>query len=428
MSFKLKYGKGEVPVEIPDSVEADLIEPALLPAVGDVHDALLSALEDPIGSPPLRKIMPSSGEVAIVVSDKTRPCKYPVVLPHLLNYINALGLGDDRMFLLAAYGGHRRHTDDENRTFYGEESIRRLRLFHHDACDESRVQSVGKTPLGTSVQLNSQYLQAAMSIVLTSVSFHYFAGFGGGRKAIFPGLASKEGILRNHRIFVQSVGDSLSRIHDFKGELDNNPLHEDLMDAVSMAPPSFVLNFCLNREEEVSGIFVGDWKESHRRACRFLLQTRLPPRQRYDLVVASCGGHPKDVNFIQVHKTIDNAFAFVRSGGALLIVASSEDGIGSQSFLRWFDHEDATAMRKALLQEYSMNGGTALALKVKADSCPIYLYSSLDPAVVKKMGLRPIPDIRQALDEIVSGQRVKHAAVLPEGAITIAERESNAGP
>jgi len=204
MLFKLKYGKGELPVEIPDSIGLDVIEPILLPAVRDVRDAFLSALENPIGSPPLRQIIAPSGAVAIVVSDKTRPCAYPVVLPLLLNYLNAHGLPDSRMFLLVAYGAHRRHTDDENRTLYGEEAVRRLRLFHHDCRDDSQLVHVGATPRGTPVRLNRRYLEAAMSIVVTSVSFHYFAGFGGGRKAVFPGLASEEGILSNHRIFVES--------------------------------------------------------------------------------------------------------------------------------------------------------------------------------------------------------------------------------
>ena len=348
---------------------------------------------------------------------------YPVILPLLLNYLNAHDLPDSRMFLLVAYGAHRRHTDDENRTFYGEEAVRRLRLFPHDCREDSQLVHVGATPRGTPVRLNRRYLKAAIPIVVTSVSFHYFAGFGGGRKAVFPGLASEEGILSNHRIFVESAESSLSSILNFKANLEDNPLHKDLTDAAAMAPPSFVLNFCLNREGDVSSVFAGDWKESHRRACQFLLRTCLPVERRYDLVIASCGGHPKDINFIQSHKTIDNAFGFVRRGGVLVVLASCEEGIGSETFLQWFEHEDATAMRKALLKKYAMNGGTALSLKVKADSCEIYLYSSLDDDAVKKMGLRPTRNIRQHLDAIVSRGHVRLAAVLPEGAVTVRKPE-----
>ena len=425
MQFQLKYGRGHVPVEIADSVEVDVIEPSLLPALSDVHDGLLTAVEHPIGSAPLRELIPPEGEVAIVVSDRTRPCAYPAILPLFLDYLNAQGLPDERMFLLVAYGAHRQHTDRENRDFYGEKVMRRLRLFHHDCRDESGLVHVGFTPRGTPVRLNERYLEAAMSVIVAGVGFHYFAGFGGGRKVVFPGLASEQGILRNHRIFVESAEGSLPRIRDFRGKLESNPLHADLMDAAAMAPPTFLVNLCLNCEGNVSRIFAGNWEESHRRACQFLLETRLSLPRRYDLVVASCGGHPKDVNLIQAHKTIDNAFALVRPGGVLLILASCEDGIGSDTFLEWFEHGDLRAMQKALLKKYSMNGGTALALKAKTDACDIHLHSFLESAVVERMGLRPVSNLRRHLTGIIEDRSVKLAAVLPEGAITVAEAESD---
>ncbi len=427
MLFNLKYGEGQVPVEIPDSISTDIIEPSSLPAVKGLDDAFESALENPVGSPPLRQLIPASGEVAIVVSDKTRPCLYPDVLPWLLNYLNAHGLRDETIFFLTAYGAHRRHTPDENETFYGKEALSRVKLFRHDCRDESQLVRVGTTRHGTTVRLNKRYIEAALSIVATSVSFHYFAGFGGGRKAVFPGLASEDGILNNHRIFAESAGDSLSGILSFKGNLDDNPLNQDLMEAVALAPPSFVVNFCFNPEGELSDVFAGNWKESHREACQFLLGTVLPLKQKYDLVIAGCGGHPKDINFIQTHKTIDNAFDFVKPGGVLLVVACCQDGIGSESFLQWFEHKDASALRTALLQSYSMNGGTALSLKVKADRSQIYLYSSLDRAVTEKMGLRPVGDIGQSLEEILGQNRVRQAAVLPEAAITVAKQKPDTG-
>jgi len=427
MLFNLKYGKGELPVEIPDSVRTEVIEPPGTRPVGSLEHALFSALEKPIVSPPLRGIVPASGEVAIVVSDKTRPCPYPRILPLLLDSLNANGLADDRMFLLVAYGAHRRHTEEENRGFYGEHVLRRVRLFHHDSRDSSRLVHVGRTSRGTPVALNKEYLKAAMSIVVASVSFHYFAGFGGGRKLIFPGLASEDGILKNHRIFVEAGGGSILKMRAFEANLESNPLNGDLMEAVALAPPSFAINLCLNREGEVSGVFAGDWKQSHLRACQSLKETLVRPKRKYDLVIASCGGHPKDVNFIQSHKTIDNAFDFVKPGGTIVVLACCEDGIGSDSFLRWFEHRDATAMRKALLEDYSMNGGTALALKMKIDVCKICLCSSLEKNTVEKMGLCPILNLRQDLGSIMERASGQSVAVLPEGAMTIAEREAETG-
>ena len=38
-------------------------------------------------------------------------------------------------------------------------------------------------------------------------------------------------------------------------------------------------------------------------------------QEAYDLVVASAGGYPKDINYIQAHKSIHNAASFVKDGG-----------------------------------------------------------------------------------------------------------------
>ncbi len=423
MRVHLRYGRDTLPVDIPHSVEADVIKPPSLPPVQNLEKAITSALKRPVGAGPLGHLLPPSGDVAVVVSDKTRPCSYPIVLPILLNSLNRNGVPDNRILLLVAYGAHRHHTEKENRLFYGEEVLRRARLFHHDSRDASQLRALGETARGTQVRLNRRYLAAAASILIGNVSFHYFAGFGGGRKMIFPGLASEQAILRNHRIFVEATAGSYARMRRFKANIEDHPLNDDLMEAVAMAPPSFVLNFCLNREGEVASVFGGHWKESHSRACQFLSTTCIRATAKYDLVIASCGGHPKDINFIQSHKTIDNAFDLVRSGGSLLVLASCEDGIGSQSFLPLFEHGGVPQMREALLNNYTMNGGTALALRMKAEASRIYLHSSLDASIVEKIGLRPAQEVQRTLDEILAEHDIKTVAVLPEGAVTVVRRE-----
>jgi nickel-dependent lactate racemase len=422
MRFTLGYGKGKCPVEVPESVETEVIEPGLLAPADDLRETVLGALEKPVGSPPLRNLAPQRGEVAIVVSDKTRPCDYPSVLPILLDYLNSCGVPDKRMFLLVGYGAHKHHTEVENRLAYGEEVIGRLRLVHHDCRDKSSLTRLGKTSRGTEVLLSNAYLGAAMSLVVGSTSFHYFAGYGGGRKAVFPGVAGEDGILANHRILVESSEGSLAKMRKFKGNLESNPLNADLMEAVAMAPPSFTLTLCMNRQGKVSRVFAGDWIKSHGLGCEVLSSTRARPSREHDLVIASCGGYPKDVNFIQCHKTIDNAFDFVKPGGVLLTAGYCRDGIGSKSFLEWFAH-GAKEMRRGLLERYSMNGGTALALRLKADACRIYLYSSLEEAEVRRMGLRPVCDLRQNIDGLIEEHGIRSAAILPDGNATVGARD-----
>lgn len=423
MQIMLKYGRDELPVTLPDSLDIQIITPRGLRAMDSPDGAVLSAVDNPVASPSLRDTLPADGEVAIVVSDKTRSCLYPQLLPVLLNYLNACGVPDERMFLLVAYGAHPRHSETDNRVTYGEEVLRRLRLVPHDCRDGSQLYYLGKTGRGTEVRLNRKYLEAAATVMFGGVGIHYFAGFGGGRKMIFPGLASEEGILHNHRIFVKATAGEVALMRRFKATLKNHPLHEDLREAAAMAPPSFSVNVCLNEKEKVAGVFAGDWEESHRLACELAAETCVPAGRKYDLVIASCGGYPKDINFIQSHKTIDNAFGFVREGGSLVVVARCEDGMGSESFLRWFDHANIETMREALLRAYAMNGGTALALKAKAVACDIHLHSGLDEKAIEKMGLHSVRDVQEEVVRIVAERNIRSLAVLPEGAHTVVSAE-----
>lgn len=423
MRIMLRYGNDELPLTLSDSLDIEVITPRPLAAIDSPDGAILWAVDHPIASPSLRDTLPGEGDVAIVVSDKTRSCLYPQLLPVLLNYLNACGVPDERMFLLIAYGAHPRHSDAENRVTYGEEALRRLRLVSHDCRDSSQLYCLDKTGRGTEVCLNRKYLQAAATVILGSVGIHYFAGFGGGRKMIFPGLASEEGILHNHRIFVKATGGKLAQMRRLKATLKDHPLHEDLKEAAAMAPPSFSVNVCLNQEEKMAGVFAGDWVESHRLACAFVAETCVAPGRKYDLVISSCGGYPKDINFIQAHKTIDNAFGFVQEGGTLVVLARCEDGMGSRSFLQWFDHADIPTMRESLLRAYGMNGGTALALKAKAVACDIHLHSGLDEKAIEKMGLHPVRDVQEEVARIVAERNIQSLAVLPEGANTVAAAE-----
>lgn len=419
MRIMLRYGRDELPVALPDSLDIQTIVPRPLRAMDSPDGAILSAVDNPIASPSLKDTLPGGGDVAIVVSDKTRSCLYPQLLPVLLNYLNACGVPDERMFLLVAYGAHPRHSETENRVTYGEEALRRLRLVHHDCRDGSQLCYLGTTGRGTEVRLNRTYLEAAATVMFGSVGVHYFAGFGGGRKMIFPGLASEGAILHNHRIFVEVTRGKLAQMRRFKGTLRSHPLHDDLTEAAAMAPPSFSVNICLNEKGKVAGVFAGDWEESHRLACELAAEACRRRGRKYDLVIASCGGYPKDINFIQAHKTIDNAFGLVADKGRLVVLARCAEGMGSESFLRWFDHANIETMRQSLLSTYTMNGGTALALKAKAVACDIHLYSGLDKEAIEKMGLHPVHDVQESIVRIIEERKVRSVAVLPEGANTV---------
>jgi nickel-dependent lactate racemase len=113
-------------------------------------------------------------------------------------------------------------------------------------------------------------------------------------------------------------------------------------------------------------------------------------------VVASAGGHPRDVNFIQSHKALEAAFHAVKPGGTLVVAAKCADGFGHKDFLGWFRHETLEAFYEVLGKHYQVYGQTAYATLWKAKKANFVLVSSLPAEDVKEMSITPAADLAEA--------------------------------
>jgi nickel-dependent lactate racemase len=177
-------------------------------------------------------------------------------------------------------------------------------------------------------------------------------------------------------------------------------VHEDIMEAVNMAPPSFLVNTLLTPEKKLFDLVAGHWQKAHEEGCaRYseIYRVRIP--RKYPVVIASAGGFPKDINLIQSHKAMDNAFHALEPGGVMILLAECSDGFGSTQFFPWFRFETPEEMEKELRSAYQIYGQTAHATFVKAKACRIILVSSLRPGDVERMGMTPSPSLEAAVEE-----------------------------
>jgi nickel-dependent lactate racemase len=234
-------------------------------------------------------------------------------------------------------------------------------------------------------------------VIVSPVVFHYFAGMGGGRKMVVPGASSHETVRANHRLSLTRGGE----IHPGcrSGNLAGNPVHEDMMEGLEASLKGcFMVNLVLDGLAEIADIVCGDAAESYMEAvgrAKRMLEVRLPAR--CDVAVASAGGHPLDLNLIQAHKSIDHAAAAVRDGGVVIALAECPAGVGSDTFLPWFDLGGAAAVSAGLTRDYQLNGQTALSLMKKLERLKIILVSALDGSVVERTGIAPARDLDEAV-------------------------------
>jgi nickel-dependent lactate racemase len=364
---------------------------------------------------------PNFKNVALVLADKTRMCGYPEFLPVLVDTLENYGAPRDEITVFIAYGTHGRQTDEECLSSYGD-TYKKLRFIHHDCLDNNCFVNLGKTLRATPVLIRRDIVDADFLITFGAISHHYFAGYGGGRKMIFPGLGQKEAIYHNHGLFLDQDRHTLSPFCQ-SGILDKNPLAEDLAEYETFLPADLAIHGILDSMGNVCDLLPGIGTDHFRKACaQHGKNCEIVSTREYDLVNASCGGYPKDINFIQSHKAIDNAAKFVRDGGRLIVLAECFDGVGSKTFLPWFDMGDWGKAFNKLSENYHGNGGTALSMMSKLQRIKILLVTKLSDAVCETMGVEKISIDRAKMHVKQSSGSL---AVIPNAGVLVKVSDRN---
>jgi lactate racemase len=417
----LGYGTAGVRFDF-DPGRFEWIAPQPAGPVAALSDAeLCRALREPIASPALTDLVKPTDRVLVVVPDATRAARVDRMAPLLAARLREAGVPDGKVSFLVGAGIHRPATEDEVRSLLGEDLPRRCRVESHDANAAGDLVELGRTRRGTPIELNRRVVESDCTIVLGAISFHYFAGFSGGRKGILPGCASERAIRANHLLAFD--GQALTRTPGVaSGRLDGNPVHEDMMEAVGAAPPTFLVNSVV-AGRDLTHLYTGDWRQAHRRGCDDYKATHtVQVRGRRPLVVVSAGGAPRDVNLIQSHKAMEHAATVLEEGGTMVVLAECGQGLGRDDFLDWFVPGGARATALKLMGgDYRVNGQTAWGLRVKSERFRIRLVSALPADTVRAMGLAP----HDSLESALAGLGHLPGYVVPSGLTTLPELQAS---
>ncbi|HER44440.1 MAG TPA: nickel-dependent lactate racemase, partial [Candidatus Eisenbacteria bacterium] len=324
MRISLPYDGGELEVDLPGRGTIAVAGDSYPEPLSDLERALEESLARPVGSAPLSRLIPDTGSVSVLVSDMTRGSSVGAVLRLLLSHLERNGAGPDRVGIFIATGMHREMGRSELKRHLGADIFDRWDVRQHDAANRDLLIEVGTTSFGTHCSFNERVVDSGLVIALGTISFHYFAGFGGARKLILPGVAGERTILANHRLSLKKDEiDSLSE-GCRPGNLEGNPVHSDMVEGAKLLPGSlFAVNVVPGANGTVSYLDAGDIEASHIEACaRYHESYAIPLERTYGAVIVSAGGSPRDVNLLQAHKALRNASYAVRQGGVMLAALS----------------------------------------------------------------------------------------------------------
>lgn len=391
--LRLKFGEGSFAFPGELAGRGITVAPRLPSLLTTPREIIERALDAPYDLPPLSRVVKGGDRVAVAVPDLTRYSALELYLPLMLKKMGEAGVREEDVALFVALGIHRRLTEDELYRMTGGLSSRLLTIQHDP---DSNLTYLGRTSVGTPVSVNSELLTFDKIVATGTVCFHYFAGFGGGRKVIVPGLAGRDTCYATHfRVFSEKKGKHSRAV---SGVLSGNPVHEDVTEAAGMVPVDFSLNTCVTPGKTLFAAFAGSLVASHEAACSFYAQYfRVTLEEKLPLVIASAGGYPKDINFIQSHKALDNAFQCVSDGGVIILLAECRDGFGHQDFFPWFRYENLEEFEDSLRRHYVVYGQTAYSVLSKAQRSHVILVSTLAPEEVRGMSMEPAADLDDAL-------------------------------
>jgi nickel-dependent lactate racemase len=410
--YDFAYGKTSLKACVP----GDRLVPREADPIADETGAVLAALESPIGRPPLREIARPGERVAIVVNDITRLTRTDLMLPPIVNTLNAAGIPDSDMFIVFALGIHRLQTDDERRLIVGDEIYSRIRCFDHVATDDASLVEIGTTSFGNRVEINREVWEADRIVLTGEIIYHLIAGYSGGRKSLVPGVGGFRTTTFNHRMIFHPDCKS--------GKLDGNPAHEDLLEACRMVDPDFIVNVVLSPEGKLIRAVAGHYDLAHREGCRTVdRMLRADIDAPYDVVVASAGGFPLDIDLRQAHKGLENACQALRPGGSILFYAECPNGAGIKSFEDYIRlYRDDYEMQAALDKEFVVGGHKAWWVARLGRLYKVHLVSGLDAEFVRRCHYTPVLPgehgsvLKNILHEAGPGARV---AVVPYSGFTL---------
>jgi nickel-dependent lactate racemase len=414
MEIRLPYGRSFVTATLPDHVQIDTINPSIVPAAENPLKVVQTALDNLIGRVDLTTFS-GAKSVAIAVNDKTRPVPHQYLLPPLMERLEQLGIPDKAVTFYIAVGTHPPVVPAEFHAILPRGILERYEVISHDSEDEKGLKFLGLTAKGTPIWSNRGFVQADLKIVVGNIEAHQFVGFSGGVKSAAIGLSGLETINYNHALMTHPDSQL--------GEYETNPARQDIEAIGQKIGVDLALNAILNHRKELVQVLAGDPVSVMEAGVPLSKeQCQVPVMHPYALVIASPGGHPKDINVYQSQKALSSAVKITSDGGTIIISAACPEGSGSTHYEDWITGKGSYA---EVMQQYHAEGfriGPHKAYQFARDTVKARLMfcSEMEDELAQALLLNPIKNLQLAVDMALEDLKpAERVAVLPHAATTI---------
>lgn len=403
----LGYGESILRVTVPQRNLLGVINPNDVKEASDEDHEIESALSSPVGTARLSEVAGKGDRVGIIASDITRPSPSSKLLPPLIEELSAGGVSLADIRVVFALGAHRKHSTEEMRRLVGENIFSRVRCVDHRA---DNCVDVGHTRSGTRVEVLKDILEYDILVCTGNIEPHYMAGYSGGLKAILPGVCSRNTIEQNHQMMTKPGSRA--------GKIDGNPLREDIDDVSNLVQVDLIVNAILDDRRRIFKVVAGDPIAAHRKGAQYadmIYKVKVP--EPAEIVIASPGGYPRDMNLYQAQKALENARQATKPGGIIILVAECREGSGDPLFQEWLSEASSPdEVVNRISKKFVLGGHKAAAFASVMREHQVYLVSSMPAELVNRMQFKAAFTVEKALDEALHDLgKSAQVLVLPDG-------------
>jgi len=402
MIVKLDYGRDDVAVDL-RGLRVRPLQSSAPRGPADIGRLLSRAVDFPVDGPNLSELARERRSAVVVVPDATRRVCLPEVVPVIVNRLLAAAIPADAVTILVACGTHPQAEESEIASLVGKLPAG-VTIRQHDSRNDGGLTTVGEIRTGLPLRIDAEAASTDLLVTVGAVKHHYFAGFGGGPKMVFPGIAGHDEIQANHSLVLRRGRNGLERHPRCEpGNLDGNPVAEEIARAADLRPPQLAVCLVPGRLGGITWAAAGPWRPTFAAAVERARDWYEVGGGGFDHLVGCGGGRPGDSTLIQAHKGLDAVCRFANPGAEILFVAELGDGVGSSAMEPFLADPRREAILGRLAEGYVQYGHTTLRIVEKTARYCVYLKSSLESEIAERLGFIPVVD----LDEIADRWRAK---------------------
>jgi len=377
----------------PDHCIPRVYQPRATAEVESLDTLLEKALNDPLGSKRIEERVRPDDKVLIVCDDLTRPTPADKIIPPILRRLELCGVRDSDIEILFALGTHRLMTQNEMKTKVGEAIFRRISCANHDAFDKSELRYFGTSEEGIAVWLNRRLKEASFVIGIGDLVPHPIAGYGGGAKILYPGVAGEETIAGFH------VSFGLDPLN-YYGSIAA-PARASIDRLAAVVGLDFLVNTVLAQDSRVYATLAGDHKMVYEVGLSLSREIYgVPAEHLYNVVVVS--SYPAWSDFWQGGKGIYSGATLAKPGGDIILVTACPEGLSKthQDFGRCIGMRPEDVAKELAAGRFKDAIGAAIAVKVARlrEQYRISLVSDgLGSDIARMMGFERYERVEDAL-------------------------------